>query len=160
LVTPDKAGFPEIPGVAYAGLVNGLRLMDHGTVPPREGAAYPVFVCTVDSDGNADAGLRHPALRVPKATLLGWNLRATGHGEGDIYSTIGSRIPFAETRAERLSRGDPRPSIEERYGANDAYVERMRAETEKMVAEGQLLPEDAARIVAAAEAGENVLTAA
>ncbi len=160
LVTPDNAGFPEVPGFAFAGTINGLRLMDHSLIPPGEGAAYPVLVSTVDGDGNATAGLRHPVLRVPRATLLGWNLRALGYGEGDIYSSIGGKMPFADTRAERLSRDDPRPSIEERYSSKGNYVARMREETSAMVAEGLLLPEDADRIVAAAEAGENVLTAA
>lgn len=162
LVSPDRdsTGFPEIPGVVYSGLVNGLRLADHSVIPPREGAAYPVLVSTVDSDGNGNAGLRHPALRAPRATLTGWNLRAEGHAEGDIYSTIGSRIPFEDTRAERLAKGDPRPSIEERYADNAAYAAQMRAVVDDMTAEGLLLAEDADRIVAAAQIGNNVLTAA
>ena len=162
LVPPDRdsTGFPDIPGVVYSGLVNGLRLADHSVIPPREGAAYPVLVSTVDSDGNGNAGLRHPALHVPRATLTGWNLRARGHGEGDIYSTIGSRIPFADTRAERLAKGDPRPSIEERYPDNGVYVAELRNVVDDMVAGGSLLAEDAERIVAAAQIGENVLTAA
>ncbi len=160
LATPDEAGFPDVPGFAFEGTINGLRLMDHSSIPPVEGAAYPVLVSTVDSDGNATAGLRHPVLRVPRATLLGWNLRAQGYGKGDIYSSIGGKMPFAGTRAERLSRNDPRPSIEERYPNNADYVAQMRTETDAMVAEGLLLPEDAERIVAAANAGENVLTAA
>ena len=160
LVSPDKAGFPALPEFPYEGTINGLRLMDHSTIPPGEGPAYPVLVSTVDADGNADAGLRHPVLRVPRATLLGWNLRAEGYGAGDLYSSIGGKISFAETKAERLTKGDPRPSIEERYPAHGDYVARLRAECDAMVAEGYLLPEDAARILAAAEAGGNVLTAA
>jgi hypothetical protein len=134
--------------------------MDHSTIPPAEGPAYPVLVSTVDADGNATAGLRHPVLQVPRATLLGWNLRAKGYGEGDIYSSIGGKMPFAETRAERLTKGDPRPSIEERYPGNGDYVAQLREACDAMIAEGLLLPEDADRIVAAAKAGENVLTAA
>jgi hypothetical protein len=162
LVSPDRdsTGFPDIPGVAYNGLVNGLRLADHSVIPPREGAAYPVLVSTVDADGNGAAGLRHPALRVPRATLTGWNLRAKGHAEGDIFSTIGSRIPFEDTRAERLAMGDPRLSIEERYPDNAAYAAQLRAVVDDMVGEGLLLAEDADRIVAAAQIGNNVLTAA
>ena len=160
LVPPLSAGFPEIPGFAYEGTINGLRLMDHSTIPPREGAAYPVLVSSVDEDGNATTGLRHPVLRVPRATLLGWNLRAKGYSEGDIYSSIGGKLPFAETCAERLTKGDPRPSIEERYPSNGDYAVQLREACDAMVADGLLLPEDADRIVVAAEAGENVLTAA
>ncbi len=160
LVQPLSAGFPELPDFAYEGTINGLCLMDHSTIPPAEGPAYPVLVSTVDADGNATAGLRHPVLQVPRATLLGWNLRAKGYGEGDIYSSIGGKMPFAETRAERLTKGDPRPSIEERYPGNGDYVAQLREACDAMIAEGLLLPEDADRIVAAAKAGENVLTAA
>lgn len=160
LVEPMVAGFPELPEFAYEGTINGLCLMDHSTIPPVEGPAYPVLVSTVDADGNANAGLRHPVLQVPRATLLGWNLRAKGYGEGDLYSSIGGKMPFAETRAERLTRNDPRPSIEERYPTNADYVARLRAVCDAMVSDRLLLPEDADRIVAAAEAGGNVLTAA
>jgi hypothetical protein len=162
LVAPDQdsTGFPDIPAVVYSGLVNGLRLADHSVIPPREGAAYPVMVSTVDSDGNGNAGLRHPALLAPRATLTGWNLRAKGHAEGDIYSTTGSKIPFAETRAERLAKGDPRPSIAERYKDDADYASKLRTVVDDMVAERSLLAEDADRIVAAAQEGSNVLTAA
>lgn len=160
LVPPGEAGFPEVPGLAFEGTINGLCLMDHTTIPPVEGAAYPVLVSAVDGDGNATAGLRHPVLRVPQATLLGWNLRSEGYGKGDLYSSIGGKIPFAETRAARMANDDPRPSLEERYPGEEDYIARLRAETDAMVSEGLLLAEDAARIVAAAAAGENVLTAA
>ena len=36
-------------------------------------------------------------------------------------------MPFARTAAERQARGDPRPSLEERYGSHDGYVERREA---------------------------------
>ena len=162
LVAPDQSstGFPNIPGIAFNGLVNGLRLANHSVIPPREGAAYPVMVSTVDSDGNGNAGWRHPALRVPRATLTGWNLRAKDHAKGDIFSTIGSRIPFADTRAERLAKGDPRPSIEERYVDDSDYAAKLRDVVDGMVDDGGLLAADADRIVAAAQVGANILTAA
>ncbi len=160
LVTPEHTGFPDIPGGAYPAALNGLRLADHARVPPLEGAAYPVLVSTVDALGNGNDGLRHPALLVPIATLTGWNLRAPGHGEGEIHGTIGGCIPFAQTRAERLARGDPRPSIEELYDDNADFVARLRAAAADMVADGTLLREDAERIPAAAKAGETILTAA
>ena len=160
LVPPLSAGYPEVPGFAYAGTINGLTLMDHSTIPPKEGAAYPVLVSTVDADGNATAGLRHPVLQVPRATLLGWNLRSEGYAKGDLYSSIGGKIPFAETKAERLTKGDPRPSIEERYSGDEDYVARLRQVCDAMIVDRLLLPEDADRIVTAAEAGGNVLTAA
>ena len=160
LVQPEEAGYPKIPGLTFAALLNGLHLMDHSHVPPREGAAYPVLVSAVDADGNAVAGVRHPVQRVPRATLLGWNLRAAGYGEGDLYSSIGSRIPFAETRAERMAEGDPRLSIEERYASNEDLAARLRSVCDEMIATRLLLPEDAERMLAAVLSGGNVLTAA
>ena len=47
-------------------------LMPYGSCQPAVGPAYPVLVSTVDTDGNATDGLRHPVLQVPRATLLGW----------------------------------------------------------------------------------------
>jgi hypothetical protein len=50
------------------------------------------------------------------------NLRRAGFAEGELPGLTGAFIPFARTRAERLARGDPRLSPEERYGTQDAYV--------------------------------------
>ena len=75
--------------------------MDYSTLPPREGAAYPIFAVRVDDDGNPVDGVRHPMLLAPLATHLGWNLRAKGHAEGDLYSIVGTMIRFAQTEAER-----------------------------------------------------------
>ena len=134
--------------------------MPYGSCQPAVGPAYPVLVSTVDTDGNATDGLRHPVLQVPRATLLGWNLRAEGFAEGDLYSSFGSKIPFTDTKAERLTKGDPRLSVEERYAGNDDYVANLRQVCDAMIADRLLLPRDADCIVAAAEVGENVLTAA
>ena len=60
-------------------------------------------------------------------------------------------VPFARTRAERERTGDPRPSLEERYGSRAAYVERVRAAAAALVEGRMLLQEDAERYVAAAE---------
>ena len=94
LVLPDPAGmgFPSIPKLAYNGRVNGLRVTDYSVQPPKEGKEYPVFVPTVDADGNDVAGIRMPAVEVPQATYLGWNHRREGHAEGALCSTTGSYI--------------------------------------------------------------------
>jgi Alpha/beta hydrolase domain len=47
--------------------------------------------------------------------------------------------------------GDPRPSLEERYSSREAYVDRVKAAAEALVAERLLLPTDAAAYAAAAE---------
>ena len=149
LVLPDPASmsFPSIPKLTYNGRVNGVRVTDYSVQPPKEGKAYPVFVPKVDVDGNEDAGIRLPAVEVPKATYLGWNHRREGHAEGALCSTTGSYIPFAETRAEREASGDPRLSIEERYPTHEAYVEKVKEAVNRLLEDRLLLEEDAKRIV-------------
>ncbi|HET9948822.1 MAG TPA: alpha/beta hydrolase domain-containing protein [Longimicrobiales bacterium] len=151
LVDPKHLRFPAIPGVLYTGSVNGLRLHDHGTLPPREGEAYTVLVGAVDADGNMTHGVRHPHLQVPIGTFTGWNLRRDGFGEDDQCGGTGSFIPFPATRAERLASGDPRASLEERYPTHDAYVRAVAHAADQLVRERLLLPEDAVEIVRLAE---------
>lgn len=59
----------------------------------------------VDADGNETAGIRMPATAVPLATYTGWNLRSAGIGAPDeLYSMVGSYIPFARTNAARVKK--------------------------------------------------------
>ncbi|MBM4184152.1 MAG: hypothetical protein FJ207_07965 [Gemmatimonadetes bacterium] len=152
LVAPAATGFPSIPGVTYSGSVNQLHLMDYSTMPPKEGPAYTVLVGRVDADGNMLAGVRHPNLVAPIGTYTGWNLRAEGFGEGDQCAGAGSFIPFAETRAERMAKGDQRLSLEERYADHAAYVRAVRQAADALVRDRLLLRADADEIVAEAEA--------
>jgi hypothetical protein len=98
--------FPRLPGVNFPNVLNELRLRDHSVEPPSESTAYPVFVQSTDADGNALGGIRHPLLAAPLATHVGWSLRATGYGEGDLFTIQGSMMPFAQTEAERLRADD------------------------------------------------------
>ena len=122
-----RAAFPAIPGVKFPTVINELALPDFGAgfrstggritqLPPTLGAKYQVFVPKPDTDGldigghSADGGGR--ANR--DDDRLG--VRAAGRREGDLCGLSGSYIPFAQTRAARQASGDPRPSLEERYG--------------------------------------------
>jgi hypothetical protein len=44
-------------------------------------------------------GIRHPLLEAPLATHAGWSRRASGYGEGDLFTIQGSMIPFAAVLA-------------------------------------------------------------
>ncbi len=55
----------------------------------------------------------------PLGTYLGWNVTAEGFHAGKICNYAGGMIPFAKTKAERMAKNDPRPSLEERYGTHD-----------------------------------------
>lgn len=145
-----RAGFPVLPGVNFPIVLNELRLRDHSVEPPIESTAYPVFAPSVDADGNAVGGIRHPLLDAPLATHTGWAVRGPGHAEGDLFTVNGSLIPFAATEAERQRTGDPRPSIAARYASREAWAEKLATATARLVADRLLLQEDADRLVSAA----------
>ena len=112
-------------------------------VPAALGEPYQNYVSALDADGNEVAGIRMPDVSVPVATYTGWNPRASDTGSaGQIHLMLGSTFPFAATKAERERRGDPRPSIEERYRDRDAYLAQVRAAAEALVAQRYLLAED------------------
>jgi hypothetical protein len=92
----------------------------------------------------------------PLGTYLGWNITAEGFHAGKICNYAGGMIPFARTQAERIANGDPRLSLEERYGTHAGYVAAVRQATANAVAQGFLLPADAEALIARADAS-NVL---
>ena len=63
-------------------------------------------------------------------------------------------MPSARTKAERMLANDPRLSLEERYGNHAGYVEAVRRAAARAVAAGFLLEDDAAALIAEAEASE------
>ena len=138
----------------YNGRLNHLFVNDYSEQPARHvpGTEYPVLVPRVDADGNEVAGVRSAQLQAPLGTYAGWNLRAAGYMEDEPCYLNDSYVPFARTAAERQAVGDPRPSLEERYGDQAGYAEAIAAATRRLVAEGFLLPEDAERTIAAARA--------
>jgi hypothetical protein len=88
--------------------------------------------------------------RCRSAPITGWKVYRAQPGE--LADRDGSLIPFARTETEREAAGDPRPSLEKRYGSREAYVAKVGAATEALVAERLLLPADAAAYVKAAQA--------
>jgi hypothetical protein len=151
LVSLDEAhrAFPRLPGINFPNVLNELRLRDHTVEPPSESTAYPVFVQATNADGNALGGIRHPLLAAPLATYVGWSLRASGYGEGDLFTIQGSVIPFAQTEAERQRADDPRPSLESRYASRDAWAAQLTEAVDRLVADRLLLAEDGDRLTAA-----------
>ena len=150
---PQSYGFPNIPGVKYPGVVNELSEMDYSVQPPRAipGHNYLILAPKIDEDGNEVAGVRIPAIAVPRGTHTGWNLRRQGFAEGELV-LLGSFFPFRATKEERLASGDPRPSLEERYPTKDDYVSRIARAADELRKMRLLLTEDVERIVNAAAA--------
>ena len=156
------ASFPKIPGLKFPASPSRLPRYDYGPEfhrglvtqhPPRAipGQEYAVQVPQVDADGNDVGGLRSPEIEVPVGTHTGWSLRKAGFAEGELFSLSGSFVPFHRTRAEREAAGDPRQSIEERYGTHAGYVRAIARSAKGLVAEGLLLEEDAERYIEAAK---------
>jgi hypothetical protein len=85
-----------------------------------------------------------PVGKIPRAQLL---LRSQ---PCELCDRDGSLIPFARTRTERDAAGDPRPSLEERYGSRENYIARIEAAAAVLVADRLLLPTDADAYVKAA----------
>jgi hypothetical protein len=159
LVDPSSqaaVGFPDLRpiGVAYTGVFNFLHLTDYGVVPPRVDLSRPyrVLVPKADADGNDLPGVRSPDLTVPLGTSLSWNPRAAGYAEGDQCVSQGSFVPFAGTEAERVARGDPRQSLQERYPSRPDYVAKVQDAALALRGQGFMLDEDVERMVQRAEA--------
>jgi hypothetical protein len=148
--------FGGIPGVRFPDRIARPRHLDFGpdiergiaAYPPKAGAPYRTYVSAVDADCNEVAGIRSPEVAAPLATLAGWNPRHPDQGSpGDLMAMMGSTLPFPRTRAEREKSGDPRKSIEERYGSRAAYLEKVRDVTQKLIASRYVLAEDLESIV-------------
>jgi hypothetical protein len=170
--TKEDMGFPTIPGVpewAPTGLINPVLDYDFGPkfdpsdakgiqtiVPPKIKKVIRMLVPRVDADGNELGGVPVVLRDAPLGTYLGWNITAAGFHKDKICNYAGGMIPFAKTRAERLASGDPRLSLEERYGTHEGYVAAVRVAAANAVAQGFLLQADADALIAQAQAG-NVL---
>jgi hypothetical protein len=152
LVYADQTGFPRGTGLAVADFVNAVAVFGDW-VTPKEiiPSPYRPLVSRVGADGNEVAGLRLPDIAAPLATYTGWNLYKAPFTEGELCDRDGSYAPLASTRQERLSKGDARPSLEERYGTHANYVKKVEAVSAALVKERLLLAEDAAHYVKTAK---------
>ena len=110
------------------------RWVKTGT-PPPEGARYQFDAAGAlarDADGNALGGIRLPPIAVPVASY-----------RSDLCDLGGITIPFTELQ------------LATRYASHADYLCRMKAATEQSVQQGFLLPEEAAELLARAEAAKN-----
>jgi hypothetical protein len=156
-------GFPNIPGVIYNGIHHTGDLWDFGPqfddgilsiLPPKSlDTPYQVYVPKTDADGNDIAGIRTPDVAVPLATYTGWALRSeTMPQSADSCDASGQRLPFAKTKTARLTAGDPRLSLEERYKDHATYVNLVTAAAQQLEQQRLLLDKDVQNYIAAAQA--------
>jgi hypothetical protein len=162
--TRAAMGFPAIPGLTFTDhFVNAVLDYDLGSTfvyddlagviarqPPAIKQVIPTLVPRVNADGNETAGIPSVLHQAPLGTYLGWNIQRGGFFKGQICGFSGGYVPFAVTREERRKTGDPRPSLEERYGTQEGYVCTVKRAAGGLVRDRFLLPDDAQRLIDAA----------
>jgi hypothetical protein len=168
--TAKAMHWPNIPGAPTPdGVINVLMDYDYGhkfryndqsgvmtKVVPRIKQIIPTLAGKVDKDGNEVAGVKSVLFQAPLGTYTSWNQEADGPRMGTEPSLAAGYIPFAMTEAERMTSGDPRLSIEERYGSQEGYNCLVTRIAKNEVRKRFLLQEDADRLIAQAEAS-NIL---
>ncbi|MDA2934429.1 hypothetical protein MYX82_08800 [Acidobacteria bacterium AH-259-D05] len=158
LVKAEDLNFPKLPGLNFSTRLHkayradyGPRFRNEGVVtqqPPTIGKPFPVMVPAVDEDGNEKGGIKAPELTVPLATYTGWNLfNAESGPTHEISSMAGSYLPFHRTKEEREARGDPRPSVKERYESREQYLGLVSNAALLLIEQGYLLSEDLGQIL-------------
>ena len=131
--------------------------------PPPIRHVIKTLVPRVDADGNELGGVPTVQRDAPLGTYLGWNITA-GPGEatydgrpfhaGQVCNYVGGMVPFFKTKAQRLAAGDPRLSLEERYGTHDGYVAAVTAAANNAFNQGYLLAADRDALIAQAVASD------
>ena len=111
--------------------------------PPSDQQRARLLAPALDDDGNALGGVRLPEVAVPLGTFGGFNAPL----ENDCGDQSNFFHAFARTRWQRVMTSDPRPSLEERYGTADAYLEKFTAAAREVVSEGYLLEDDARGLI-------------
>jgi hypothetical protein len=182
--TAAAEGFPNIPGLPYQGdqawppfvydfgprenydQESGVPTIQ----PPIIKGVLPVYATKVNEDGNEDVtGLPTVLGEAPLGTYVGWNLATTGwygpnasNGPGSVGQVFagagnsGGYWPFWDTKAHRVTAGDPRLSLQERYGTHAGYVCVVTAAANEAVQQRFLLASDAKTLISNATAS-NVL---
>jgi Alpha/beta hydrolase domain len=143
LVPIGAFAFPKIVDLLTPHRKREAYRLDFSAEPPKVGPAFPTLVPQVDLDGNETSGIRMPEIQVPLASYTGWNLRSSKIGApAELFSMVGSWIPFPVNKTERENSKDPRLSIEERYKSKRDYLERITTAAQKLVDQGYLLDQD------------------
>ena len=115
--------------------------------PPPIKHVIKMLVPAVDSDGNELGGVPTVLRDAPLGTYLGWNITAGPSDPsydgrpfhaGQVCNYVGGWVPFAITPADRQA-GDPRPSLQERYGDHQGYVNAVIKAANNAACQGYLL---------------------
>jgi hypothetical protein len=152
LVKVSELKFPSVAGIAVPKRPKFAYKVNFTVQPPNPDSPFPTLVPQVDGDGNETSGIRLPEIAVPLGTYTGWNLRKPSIGAPDeLFSMVGSFIPFARDKAAREQAHDPRLSVEERYASEADFLEKIEDSARMLVGGRFLLAEDVASVRRRAE---------
>ena len=116
------------------------------------------YVPTVGVDDNENAGGLPTVLgQAPTGSYISWNVIPSGPYAGQAVELNAGYWPFYETATQRTSAGDPRLSLEERYGTNAGYKCVATQAVNSAAANGYLLPSDQTTLLTDIS-GSNVLS--
>jgi hypothetical protein len=116
--------------------------------PPIIKGVVKMLVPRVDADGNELGGVPTVLRDAPLGTYLGWNITSAGFHAGQVCNYVGGMVPFAKTDADKVA-GDPRPSLQARYGNHAGYVAAVRKAADNAACQGYLLAGPAAALMGA-----------
>src|SRR6266581_3048210 len=122
---------------------------DPTNIPPSIDSVVKVMVPKVDADGNELGGVPTVLRDAPLGTYLGWNITSSGFHVGQTCNYVGGMVPFAKTKAQRIANGDPRLSLEERYGTHAGYVAAVTAAADNAACQGYMFAGPAAALMGA-----------
>jgi Alpha/beta hydrolase domain len=147
LVSMNAYAFPHLSGVRVPGIKREAYDLDFSSEPPKIGQRFVTLIPQVNLDGNESSGIVMPEVAVPLATYTGWNLRNKNiGGEDELYSMVGSFIPFNATEEQRKVSKDPRLSIESRYKSKQEFLEKFSNAAQSLAQQGYLLNSDIAAL--------------
>ncbi len=172
LNTQAATGFPNIPLYTYpnnqawppftfnfgAGVNYANQSGIPSVQPPTITQVLTEYVPRVNADGNESVGSVPSTLfQAPLGTYSGFNIIPTGPYAGQQVQLSGSFWAFQQTKALRTAIGDPRKSLEERYGNHSGYVCAVSQAANGAIGQRFLLTSDATVLIADAT-NSNVLT--
>jgi hypothetical protein len=144
LVRAEAVAWPKLATLVPPRASNDVVAPGDWTDPQPPAHKRQALVPQVDADGNEIAGIRLSDIAVPRGTFTGWNLYRDPLPAGELADRDGTYLTFAATRADREHANDPRPSLEERYPTQDAYIARVREIVGTLQRDRLLLDDDAA----------------